>query len=145
MNQATFERPDGLEQRLDDLSSELRGMKRQLYRWKLGAVAGLAVALLGAAAASNVQEKVEAKEFVLRDSQGGLRGLLAVRPDGTPGLSLFDDQNNLRLSLDLGSGGTPSVNLHDPSGVVRSRSGRPREWDTGSGHVRHRRCLAGLD
>lgn len=104
-----------------DLRLKLENLERSCRRWKrlgVGMVAGVGVLVLAGASQSRYPT-IEAKEFVLRDPSGLMRAALAIRPDGTPGLGLFDHQNRVRLSLDLHPDDSPSVSLHDAAGAAR--------------------------
>src|SRR4051812_33947683 len=65
------------------------GECRRGKRAGAGVAAGLALGVMGGAALRPA-ETIEAGEFVLRDREGALRAALTLRPDGTPGLGLFD-------------------------------------------------------
>jgi len=97
-------------------------LARGYRRWR-GLAAG-ALACLGAVtmagAASRLAQTMEAEEFVLRDKEGAARAALAVRPDGTAGLGLFDGEGRVRLSFDMSKEHSPGVNLYDASGKLRS-------------------------
>ena len=64
--------------------------------------------------ATVAQERVvSATEFVLLDADGRTRGSLMIRPDGSPGLGLYDDGGNTRVALVLGTDGRPILALYD--------------------------------
>jgi hypothetical protein len=84
MNKQTVET---LAIRLDRLERENRRLKRT------GAVALVGIAalvLMGQTTPGEVANVVEAKQFVLRDSRGDTRAVLALGPDGSVGLGLSD-------------------------------------------------------
>jgi len=113
---------DVLTRRLDGLERTNQRLERECRWWKragLGCLAGLAVLMIGGAA-SRTLSTIEAREFVLRDQNGTMRAALAIRPDGTPGLGLFDGRGKPRLSLDTGFDGTPGLNLFDPNERLRA-------------------------
>src|SRR5690349_1686282 len=101
--------PTTWEERIERLEEANRRLERQCRRWKragAATLAGLAVLVVGGAAAK-VQSSLDANEFVLRDQDGTMRASLTMRPDGTPGFGLFDKQGQVRLSLDLSPGEAP--------------------------------------
>lgn len=116
-------RREELAVRLEALEGVTRRLEGQVRTWKrLGlGVAALATILVGGgAAAISARPTIEAGEFVLRDSHDRMRAALAIRPDGTPGLGLFDERGKARLSLELDVVGAPRVNLHDDTGRLRA-------------------------
>lgn len=113
MNAQTMER---LMVRLENLERENRRVKRA------GAVAFagiIALLLMGQTKPVGVAEVVEARQFLLRDSRGESRAVLALGPDGTVGLGLSDQAGTARAWLSLGPQGSPSFALFD-------REARPR-------------------
>ena len=54
------------------------------------------------------------------DEAGGLRAALTIRPDGTPGLGLFDKDRQPRLSLDLCADGSAGLNLYGQAASLRA-------------------------
>src|SRR5690348_783170 len=108
------------EERLGRLEEANRRLERACRRWKragVAALAGLALLAVGGAAAK-VQSSLDAGEFVLRDEAGTMRASLTMRPDGTPGLGLFDKQGQIRLSLDLDPNDAPGVHLYGQTGAL---------------------------
>jgi hypothetical protein len=81
-------------------------------------LAALTLALIGAG--DRLPGAVEGREFVLRDGDGLMRASLTIRPNGTPGLGLFDKSGQVRLSLDLAEDAAPGVNLFDADGTLRA-------------------------
>jgi hypothetical protein len=113
MNKQTVET---LAIRLDRLERENRRLKRT------GAVALVGIAalvLMGQTTPGEVANVLEAKQFVLRDSRGDTRAVLALGPDGSVGLGLSDKAGTARAWLSLGPQGSPSFALFD-------RAARPR-------------------
>jgi len=45
---------------------------------------------------------------------------LTIRPDGTPGLGLFDKDQQPRLSLDMCADGSAGVNLYGEAATLRA-------------------------
>jgi hypothetical protein len=113
MNEQTMET---LVIRLESLERENRRLKRA------GAVALAAITalvLMAQATPAGVAKLVEAEQFVLRNSSGDTRAVLAVGPDGSVGLGLSDEAGTARAWLSLGPQGSPSFALFD-------RASRPR-------------------
>lgn len=103
--------------RLDSLERENRRMKRT----GVAALAGItAVVLMGQAIPSEVAKVVKAEQFVLRDSGGNSRAVLAVGPDGSVGLGLSDSHGTARAWLSLGPQGSPSFALFDKEAKPRA-------------------------
>lgn len=89
----------------------------------------LGIALLGGflsnqwfrAESANAQEglsyakEVAAEAFILVDKTLNRRGQFTILPDGSPGLSLFD-QNKPRVIISLLPNGTPRISLFDKEG-----------------------------
>ena len=99
-----FMRPFRLEERLTELQSSNRRL-----RVTIGALVLLGGALITMAQASpNSSETVEARQFVLRDGSGNVRGVLSwVNPEGAVGLNLDDATGRTRLTLDVDYGRVP--------------------------------------
>ncbi|QEH32941.1 hypothetical protein OJF2_14310 [Aquisphaera giovannonii] len=106
-----------IEARLEGLEEANRSLAAECRRWRRGgfvALAGLAV--LAAAGANGLTKVLEAEQFVLRDPAGRMRAALAIRPDGSPGLGLFDEKGRPRISMDVNPTGVAGVCLLDASG-----------------------------
>ncbi len=57
----------------------------------------------------------------LYDKNARLLAAVAVRPDGSPGIGMFDGTGKVRLSLDSGQRGeAPGLSLYDRSGTMRA-------------------------
>lgn len=106
---------DTLVVRLERLERE----NRRLRRAGAVALAGVALVLMGQTTSGEVAKVVEATQFVLRDSKGDTRAVLALGPDGSVGLGLSDEAGTARAWLSLGPQGSPSFALFD-------RAARPR-------------------
>ena len=52
--------------------------------------------------------------------KGELRAAMTIRPDGTPGIGLFDADRTPRLSMDMAADETTGVNIYGPGGVLRA-------------------------
>ena len=69
---------------------------------------------------SAVPETLEARQFLLRDSAGKLRGAMGVTADGAVGLNLEDSTGRTRVTLDLAANGTPGLDFFDKDGKLRA-------------------------
>lgn len=76
---------------------------------------------------------LEASEFVLRDQNGILRGCFAIRPEGSPGIALFDPAGQVRISVDLGNDGTTGFNVYDQKGILRGALALRPDGEAGLG------------
>jgi len=65
-------------------------------------------------------QTIEAEQFVLRSSDGKVRGAIGTMPDGAVGLSLADVKGETRITLDTGADGSPGLDFYDPQGKVRA-------------------------
>lgn len=125
MSQQTI---DAVVERLAHLEAANHRLQEERRRWRVAgvfALVGAALIVAVGAAARETPPTVEAGEFILRDKEGRARAALTMRPDGTPGLALFDEKETMRLSLDLGAKGehdsdTPGVNVYGDKGELRA-------------------------
>src|SRR3712207_3792359 len=78
--------------RFDVLLGANDRLRRSRRRWQLAGVGTTTclVLLVIGGADGRPPQTVEAGEFVLRSKDGAMRASLTIRPDGTPGLGLFD-------------------------------------------------------
>lgn len=114
---------DALTDRLDRLEKTNQLLGRECRRWRragVGTLLGAIVLAVCGAKMADDDKTVEASHFILRDDAGRMRAALGMRPDGTPGLGLFDLNGQVRLSFDLASSGTPGVNLYDRAGTLQA-------------------------
>lgn len=65
-------------------------------------------------------DRVEAKEFILRDSQGRERVRIAVDEDDAPGITLLDKSGTRRALLRLNGDDVPSLRMYNAAGRVDS-------------------------
>lgn len=102
----------------NELESRILTLEKRI-RLLFGILLGTAVlALLGAAPPSDpVAENIRSRGFELLDTQGRVRGRLAL-DDGTPVISLLDEGGADRLTLNHDAGGSALL-IRDGSGVVR--------------------------
>lgn len=121
--------------RVEELERANRRMEarcRTWRRWGIG-LAGGAVTVVLCGAAAHRAATVEAREFILRDDSGAMRAALTIRPDGTPGLGLYDRSGRVRLSVDLDGEGRGGLNLHDETGTLRAAVGLRSDGTPGVG------------
>ena len=139
MNEPTM---DKLVQRLDRLERENRRLKR-IGAFVLGAIA--AVVIMGQATASKVPKVIEAQEFVLKDSNGGVRGVLGkissdmamgFSPDQNYGLILYNDFKKLGNSQGgwriVGLSGSGLRLTHYKHSQMELAANLAKDWFTGT-------------
>jgi len=96
-----------------------------------------------------VAEEVRARRFEVVDDAGKLRALLAVRPDGGPGLVLYDAAETNRAILFERENGEAYLGLCDAAGTTRASLSVTKDSQPGldlydaAGKVRARLTLAG--
>jgi len=113
------------EELMDRLSClERRQARLQRSNRRLGSVTGAMLLLTGAAILMGLTGKqpqtIEAEQFVLRDTEGTVRGALGITPDGAVGLNLADTTGHTRITLDLAANGSPGLDFYDPQGKPRA-------------------------
>ncbi|MBI2899508.1 MAG: hypothetical protein HYY17_04945 [Planctomycetes bacterium] len=92
-----------------------------------GIVSSLATVLVvhgtGDAAASSARiddETVKAKQFVLVDWNGKLKGVWACgKKDNLPCIAFLDDKENVRVTLAVTGDGSPALGFNDANGKAR--------------------------
>ncbi len=104
---------------------ERRQAQLQLNNRRLGSVTGALLLLTGALILMGQTGKrqppsVEADQFVLRDSEGRVRGAMGVTSDGAVGLNLADTKGQTRITLDVAADGSPGLEFYDPQGKLRA-------------------------
>src|SRR6202158_1010443 len=114
--------------RLERRQAELQRTKRRIGS-AIGAIMLITSALVLMGLTSKPQT-LQATEFVLRGSDGKVRGAMGVLPDGAVGLNLTDVKGQTRFTLDVEPDGTPGLDFYDPQGKLRatlalSSSGTP--------------------
>jgi len=106
-------------QRLDTLEGENRKLRRQgtILMVVTAALLGLGVALVVTAARHGmpgfVPDVVESHEFVLRDSQGRVRGVWGSDDQGAIRLVLQDYRNKTSIKLNLLDDGSSGLTFSD--------------------------------
>jgi len=112
-------------QRLDTLEGENRKLRRQgtILMVVTAALLGLGVALVVTAARHGmpgfVPDVVESHEFVLRDSQGRVRGVWGSDDQGAIRLVLQDYRNKTSIKLNLLDDGSSGLTFSDSVGTAR--------------------------
>jgi hypothetical protein len=117
-----------MEQSSGDLIERLKRLERkqaQLQRTnrRLGSAAGGLLLLTGALAlmgqtATRQSRTLEAGQFILRDSDGTVRGAMGINPDGAVGLNLVDAKGHTRITLDISADGSPGLDFYDSQGKL---------------------------
>jgi len=112
---------------------EHRQAELQRTNRRLGSVTGAIVVIAGALilmGQTRQPRSLEATEFVLRGSDGKVRGAMGMLPDGAVGMNLTDIKGQTRITLDIAADGSPGLDFYDPQGKLRatialSASGTP--------------------
>ncbi|HWN57875.1 MAG TPA: hypothetical protein VNO74_07225 [Methylomirabilota bacterium] len=104
--------------RLERKQAELQRTNR-----RLGSVIGAIILVTGALVLmgqTSQPQTLEATEFVLRGSDGKVRGAMGVLPDGAMRLNLTDVKGQTRITLDVEPDGSPGLDFYDPQGKLRA-------------------------
>ncbi len=113
-----------LGRRVEQLERENRQLKRT-GTFMFVAVAAMFLLTAGMLFAMRAQDGrvadvLEAHRFVLRDSEGHMRGLMGFNADGAPRIILHDRDGRERLRLTLLGDGSPGLSLADREGRSRT-------------------------
>jgi len=105
---------------LEHRQAELRRTNR-----RLGSLAGALLLLSGALlvmaqTGTRQPQSLEAEQFVLRGSDGKVRGTMGITPDGAVGFSLADVRGQTRITLDVAAHGSPGLDFYDSQGKLRA-------------------------
>ena len=103
--------------RLERKQAELQRTNR-----RLGSAIGAIILITGALVLmgqTSQPQSLEATEFVLRGSDGKVRGAMGITPDGAVGLNLTDAKGQTRITLDVNADGSPGLDFYDPQGKLR--------------------------
>jgi hypothetical protein len=112
-----------LGRRVDELERHNRQLKRNASLM-VGAVAVMLLLTTGMLisiqmSAGGVAEVVEANRFVLRDTEGHVRGVMGLNADGSSRFVLQDRDGRERLRLNLLADGSPGMAFTDREGKSR--------------------------
>lgn len=115
---------DSYGRRLNALEAENRRIRRNGRYLGLGlaaALGGIVVLFVvaGQMLATGAREVVSAKQFVLKDDRGAVRGVWTVEQDGATRLVLNDRDESPRLRLGVVEGGAPGLAFVDGSAQSR--------------------------
>jgi hypothetical protein len=111
-----IERITRLEHQQDDLRRANRRLR--LVASALMLFTG-AIVLMGQTAPVP-SRSLEAEQFVLRSSDGKVRGAIGIGDDGAVGINLNDVKGQSRITLDLAADGSPGLDLYDQNGKLRA-------------------------
>lgn len=119
-----------MEQSQAELTERLKCLERRqadLHRTnrRLGSITGALLLMAGAVllmgqTTSRQPQSLEAEQFVLRDSDGKVRGAMGITPEGSVGLNLTDVKGQTRITLDIAENGTPGMDFYDAQGKLRA-------------------------
>jgi hypothetical protein len=112
---------------VDAVAGRIDRLERESRRWKWRSGLALVAGLAGAAASvvalvarpADRSGVIEAGQIVLRDKHGKMRATLAVRPDGSPVLALYDDREGNQLLVGLGPDGAVGFDAFQRDGKDR--------------------------
>jgi hypothetical protein len=90
---------------------------------RLGSVMGAVLLMTGGLlvmgqTGTRQPQSLEAEQFVLRSSDGKVRGTIGIIPDGAVGLNLADVKGQTRITLDVAADGSPGLDFYDPQGKL---------------------------
>jgi hypothetical protein len=63
---------------------------------------------------------LEADQFLLRGSDGKVRGAMGIGDNGTVGIQLNDAKGQTRITMDLAADGSPGLDFYDQTGKLRA-------------------------
>jgi hypothetical protein len=106
--------------RLEHQQAELRRANRWLRLVTGGVMLFTGVIVLTGQTSRVPSQTVEAEQFVLRGSDGKVRGAMGIADDGAVGINLNDAKGQTRITVDLAADGSPGLDLYDPSGKMRA-------------------------
>jgi hypothetical protein len=119
-----------MDQSSEEMIERLKCLERkqaelQRTNRRLGSVMGALLLMTGALilmgqAGTSQPQSLEAEQFILRGSDGKVRGAMGIAPDGAVGLNLNDIKGQTRITLDLAADGSPGLDFYDPQGKLRA-------------------------
>ena len=117
-----------MDQFLGELNDRIQCLERrqaelQRTNRRLGSVTSILLLMTGALVlmgqtGTRQPQSLEAEQFVLRGSDGKVRGAIGVAPDGAVGLNLADAKGQTRITLDIAVDGSPGLDFYDPHGKL---------------------------
>lgn len=116
-----MEQTSELIDRIVQLERQQAEVRRANRRLEL--LAGALVLLIGSVLVmgqTNSVHSIEARQFVLRDDAGVVRGAMGIGDNGAVGINLNDIKGRPRISLDIASNGTPGLDFYDATGKLRA-------------------------
>jgi len=117
-----------MEQSSIDLTERLKRLERkhaelQRTNRRMGSVMGALILLAGSLVLmgeTRQPQSLDAEQFVLRTSDGKVRGAMGITPDGAVGLNLNDIKGQTRITLDVSADGAPGLDFYGPDGKLRA-------------------------
>jgi len=117
-----------MEQSSVDLTERLKRLERrqaelQRTNRRMGSVMGALILLAGSLilmGETRQPQSLDAEQFVLRTSDGKVRGAMGITPDGAVGLNLNDIKGQTRITLDVSADGAPGLDFYGPDGKLRA-------------------------
>jgi hypothetical protein len=119
-----------MEQSSGELIERLKCLERrqtelQRSNRRLGSLTGALLFMTGALVlmaqtGTRQPQSLEAEQFVLRGSDGKVRGAMGITPDGAVGLNLADVKGQTRITLDVAADGSPGLDFYDPQAKLRA-------------------------
>jgi hypothetical protein len=119
-----------MEQSSAELIERLKSLERrqaelQRTNRRLGSLAGALLLMTGALVVmaptgTSQPQSLEAGQFVLRGSDGKVRGTMGITPDGAVGFSLADVSGQTRITLDVEAHSSPGLDFYDSQGKLRA-------------------------
>ena len=117
-----------MEQSSVDLTERLKRLERrqaelQRTNRRMASVMGALILLAGSLVLmgeTRQPQSLDAEQFVLRTSDGKVRGAMGITPDGAVGLNLNDIKGQTRITLDVSADGAPGLDFYGPDGKLRA-------------------------
>ena len=130
-----------MEQSSIDLTERLKRLERrqaelQRTNRRMGSVMGALILLAGSLilmGQTRQPQSLDAEQFVLRTSDGKVRGAMGITPDGAVGLNLNDIKGQTRITLDVSADGAPGLDFYGPDGKLRATVALGPTGTTGMG------------
>jgi hypothetical protein len=114
---------DDLSERLARLEHQHADLQRSNRRLRAMTVAVLLFSgamVVMAQTNPQIADSLDARQFVLHDSSGKVRGALGITDDGSVGFNLVDSKDRTRVTLDVAGNGTPGLDFFDQDGKLRA-------------------------